>query len=71
VYTAKLFYAVWDLVSKNKIPEGSNVLIIHSGGLQGNAGYEDRYHLKPMRIVSDAQGKDCLELIPEKDVTRT
>ena len=36
VYTAKLFYAVLDLVKNNLLPEGSNVLIIHSGGLQGN-----------------------------------
>lgn len=36
VYTAKLFYAVHDLAHKNFFPEGSNVLIVHSGGLQGN-----------------------------------
>jgi 1-aminocyclopropane-1-carboxylate deaminase len=36
VYTGKLFYAVWDLVKKNLFPPGSHILIIHSGGLQGN-----------------------------------
>jgi 1-aminocyclopropane-1-carboxylate deaminase/D-cysteine desulfhydrase-like pyridoxal-dependent ACC family enzyme len=36
VYTAKLFYAVTDLVSKNYFPTGSRLLLIHSGGLQGN-----------------------------------
>jgi 1-aminocyclopropane-1-carboxylate deaminase len=36
VYTAKLFYAVLDLIKNNSFPGGSNVLIIHSGGLQGN-----------------------------------
>jgi 1-aminocyclopropane-1-carboxylate deaminase/D-cysteine desulfhydrase-like pyridoxal-dependent ACC family enzyme len=58
VYTAKLFFAVNDLVSKNKIPANSKVLIIHSGGLQGNKGYEERYRLIPNRNVNDAQGND-------------
>jgi 1-aminocyclopropane-1-carboxylate deaminase len=37
VYTAKLFYAVTDQVRKNGFPEGSNILCLHTGGLQGNA----------------------------------
>jgi 1-aminocyclopropane-1-carboxylate deaminase len=56
VYTAKLFFAVNDLISRNKIPNNSKLLIIHSGGLQGNKGYEDRYRLIPNRNVNDAQG---------------
>lgn len=56
VYTAKLFYAVNDLISKNKIPAGKKILVIHSGGLQGNKGYEERYRLIPNRNVNDAQG---------------
>lgn len=56
VYTAKLFFAVNDLISKNKIPVNSKILIIHSGGLQGNKGYEERYRLMPNRNVNDAQG---------------
>lgn len=56
VYTAKLFYGVYDRISKNKIPPGLKVLIIHSGGLQGNKGYEERYRLIPIRNVNDAQG---------------
>jgi 1-aminocyclopropane-1-carboxylate deaminase len=36
VYTAKLFYAVRDLLRKNFFPSGSRILLIHSGGLQGN-----------------------------------
>jgi 1-aminocyclopropane-1-carboxylate deaminase len=45
VYTSKLFYAVFDLISKNKIEENSKILMIHSGGLQGNKGYEKRHAL--------------------------
>jgi 1-aminocyclopropane-1-carboxylate deaminase len=36
VYTGKLFFAVQDLVQKTYFPQGSKLLIIHSGGLQGN-----------------------------------
>lgn len=37
VYTGKLFFAVKDLVNNNFFSAGSKFLIIHSGGLQGNA----------------------------------
>jgi 1-aminocyclopropane-1-carboxylate deaminase len=37
VYTAKTFFAVNDLVRNNYFPPGSRLLLIHSGGLQGNA----------------------------------
>lgn len=36
VYTGKLVYALNDLLKKDKFPSGSNILLIHSGGLQGN-----------------------------------
>ena len=36
VYTGKLFYAIWDLVKKSYFRSGSRILLIHSGGLQGN-----------------------------------
>lgn len=36
VYTAKLFYGIKDLIRKNHFPPGSNILCLHTGGLQGN-----------------------------------
>lgn len=36
VYTGKLFFAVNDLIQKHYFPSESKLLIIHSGGLQGN-----------------------------------
>jgi 1-aminocyclopropane-1-carboxylate deaminase len=36
VYTGKTFYAIQDLAAKNFFPKGSKILMIHSGGLQGN-----------------------------------
>ena len=37
VYTGKLFYAVHDLIATDYFPPGSRLLVVHSGGLQGNA----------------------------------
>ncbi len=36
VYTAKMMFGVYDLVKNNYFPPGSNILCIHTGGLQGN-----------------------------------
>jgi len=36
VYTGKLFYAAFDLAQKDFFTHNSKLLIIHSGGLQGN-----------------------------------
>jgi len=36
VYTAKLFFALQDLLGKSYFPTDSKILVIHSGGLQGN-----------------------------------
>lgn len=45
VYTVKLFFAVFDLIDKQIITNHNKSLIIHTGGLQGNKGFEDRYDL--------------------------
>jgi 1-aminocyclopropane-1-carboxylate deaminase len=36
VYTGKMVYAVMDLASKQFFPPGSKILLVHTGGLQGN-----------------------------------
>ena len=36
VYTGKLFFAVHDLINNHYFKQGSKLLVIHSGGLQGN-----------------------------------
>jgi 1-aminocyclopropane-1-carboxylate deaminase len=36
VYTGKLFYSVVRMASGNYFPVGSRVLVLHTGGLQGN-----------------------------------
>ena len=36
VYTGKLFYALRDSIRRAYFPDSSRILVIHSGGLQGN-----------------------------------
>ena len=36
VYTGKLAFALFDLIKKDHFPTSSKILMIHSGGLQGN-----------------------------------
>ena len=36
IYTAKLFFAIFDAVKNNHFAKGSNILCLHTGGLQGN-----------------------------------
>lgn len=39
IYTGKMAFGAWDLIKKDHFPSGSKVLLIHTGGLQGNAGF--------------------------------
>ena len=46
IYTAKVCYAVEDLIKTGYFPEGSKVMVIHSGGLQGNSSLTNKFRLK-------------------------
>ncbi|HQQ94037.1 MAG TPA: pyridoxal-phosphate dependent enzyme [Bacteroidia bacterium] len=46
VYTVKMAYAAFDLLQTGRLQKQSSVLLIHSGGLQGNIGFEKRYQDK-------------------------
>lgn len=41
VYTSKLFFAVTEQINENYFPSGSNIVAIHTGGLQGNASFAE------------------------------
>ena len=43
VYTAKLFYAFWQQMQNGHFPNGSKVVLLHSGGLQGINGFNKRF----------------------------
>jgi len=42
VYTAKMFYGVMDLLQQGFFCKGDRLLLVHTGGLQGNIGMEER-----------------------------
>jgi 1-aminocyclopropane-1-carboxylate deaminase len=46
IYTGKMMFGVLDMINKKKFPNGSKILIIHSGGLQGIAGFNHRLKSK-------------------------
>jgi 1-aminocyclopropane-1-carboxylate deaminase len=39
VYTSKMMFGVFDLIEKSFFKKNSTILILHTGGLQGNVGY--------------------------------
>lgn len=39
IYTGKLFCRFWQALDQGDIPEGSRVILIHTGGLQGRRGF--------------------------------
>lgn len=49
VYTGKMLYGIYELANKGYFPSGSRVLAIHSGGIQGVYGYNERFgHRQPI-----------------------
>ena len=51
VYTGKMFFGVIDLIHKGYFPENSNILLIHTGGLQGIAGMNRELLRKKLPII--------------------
>ena len=43
VYTGKMFFGLEDLIQQDYFPEGSSIVAIHTGGLQGNLGFNYRF----------------------------
>lgn len=46
IYNAKMFFKLFKLIKQGYFPAGSKILCIHTGGLQGNLGMEERYQFK-------------------------
>lgn len=43
IYTSKLFFGVLDLIEQGVFEVGEKVIVIHTGGLQGIKGWEERF----------------------------
>lgn len=42
IYTGKMMYGIFDLIEKGYFPNGSKILAIHTGGLQGISGMNQK-----------------------------
>ena len=40
VYTGKMFYGLFQMIKAKEFESGTCIVVIHSGGLQGNAGFK-------------------------------
>ena len=43
LYTGKMFYGIFDLIEKGFFPKGSKIVAVHTGGLQGIKGFNQRF----------------------------
>lgn len=43
IYTGKLFYGVWNEIKKGNFKDNSTIVVIHTGGLQGIQGFNQRF----------------------------
>jgi len=46
VYNGKMMFGIMDLVATDYFPKGSSILAIHTGGIQGNVGMNERFGFK-------------------------
>ncbi len=46
IYTGKMAFGTWDLIKKDFFEPESKILMIHTGGLQGNVGFIERTRIK-------------------------
>jgi 1-aminocyclopropane-1-carboxylate deaminase len=42
VYTGKMFFGICDMIKNDYFPKGSKILVVHTGGLQGNKGFTEK-----------------------------
>ncbi|MEL7120744.1 MAG: pyridoxal-phosphate dependent enzyme [Bacteroidota bacterium] len=43
IYTGKMMFGLFDLIKKGFFPKGTDIVSIHTGGLQGIAGFNERH----------------------------
>jgi len=52
IYTGKMMFGIVDLVKKGTFKKGTKILAIHTGGLQGIDGMNDRLRRKNLELIS-------------------
>lgn len=51
IYTGKMMFGLLDMISKNKFKRGSKIIAIHTGGLQGITGINERLKKKKKPLI--------------------
>lgn len=46
IYTGKMIYGLYDLIKNDYFPEGARIVAVHTGGIQGWGGIQERYGTK-------------------------
>ncbi|WP_245766516.1 1-aminocyclopropane-1-carboxylate deaminase/D-cysteine desulfhydrase [Pustulibacterium marinum] len=52
IYTGKMVYGVYDLLEKGYFPENSKILLVHTGGLQGIKGMNQKLKKKGSTTIN-------------------
>lgn len=52
VYTGKMFYGLVDLIKNDYFEKNSKILVIHTGGLQGIKGFNEKLKKKNQELVN-------------------
>jgi 1-aminocyclopropane-1-carboxylate deaminase/D-cysteine desulfhydrase-like pyridoxal-dependent ACC family enzyme len=45
IYTGKMLYGLYDLIENSNRYDHKKIIVVHTGGLQGNKGFEERFKL--------------------------
>ncbi|MCF1192544.1 pyridoxal-phosphate dependent enzyme [Mangrovimonas sp. AS39] len=51
IYTGKMMFGIFDLIKKGFFPKGSQILAIHTGGLQGIEGMNQKLKQKNLPLI--------------------
>ena len=52
IYTGKMMFGILDMIEKNQFPENSKILAIHTGGLQGIKGFNQKLKRKNQKLIT-------------------
>ncbi len=52
IYTGKMIFGILDMVQKNQFPKNSKILAIHTGGIQGIHGFNQKLKNKNQEIIN-------------------
>ena len=51
IYTGKMMFGILDIIKKNRFPKNSKILAIHTGGIQGIEGFNQKLKQKNQKLI--------------------